>query len=147
MNGGEVIFRKKVMSASFLFSLLLLLLLIIIIPLCSRLQISDFSLECRRCQLEEQSFLVSEQPLGVLGLSHWLTQTVDEDRSAAVGLQHRAHESLEEDEELLVLCGNAHLKRGERARKRLGELLGPRFLCGTGTQFFLVLLSIKHKLP
>lgn len=58
---------------------------------------------------------VSEEPLGVLGLGHWLTQTVDEDRSAAVGLQHRAHNSLEEDEELLVLCGNAHLKRGEKA--------------------------------
>ena len=57
---------------------------------------------------------VSEEPLGVLRLSHWLTQTVDEDCSAAVGLQHRADKSLKEDEELLVLCGNAHLKRGEK---------------------------------
>lgn len=52
---------------------------------------------------------VSEEPLGVVGLGHGLTQTVDEDRGAAVGLQHRADESLQEDEELLVLCGNTHL--------------------------------------
>ncbi len=52
---------------------------------------------------------VSEEPLGVVGLRRGLTQTVDEDRSPAVGFQHRADESLKEDEELLVLCGNAHL--------------------------------------
>lgn len=55
---------------------------------------------------------VSEEPLGVLRLSHGLTQTVDKDRSTAVGLQHRADEPLQEDEELLVLCGKAHLKTG-----------------------------------
>lgn len=37
---------------------------------------------------------VSEEPLGVVRLCHGLTQTVDKDRSPAVGLQHRAEESL-----------------------------------------------------
>lgn len=52
---------------------------------------------------------VSKEPLRIVGLSHGLTQTVDEDRSPTVGLQHGAEQSLKEDEELLVLCGNAHL--------------------------------------
>lgn len=52
---------------------------------------------------------VSEEPPSVVRLRHWLTQTVDKDRRSAIGLQHGADESLQEDEELLVLCGDAHL--------------------------------------
>lgn len=37
---------------------------------------------------------VSEEPLGVVGLRHGLTQTVDEDCGPAVSLQHRADKSL-----------------------------------------------------
>lgn len=37
---------------------------------------------------------VSKEPLGVVGLSHWLTQTVDEDRGPAVRLQHGTDKSL-----------------------------------------------------
>lgn len=59
---------------------------------------------------------VSEEPLGVVGFSHGLTQTVDEDRGPAVCLQHWADESLKEDEELLVLCRNAHLKTGRESQ-------------------------------
>lgn len=46
---------------------------------------------------------VSEEPLGVVRLRRGLTQTVDEDGGATVRFQHGADESLEEDEELLVL--------------------------------------------
>lgn len=51
----------------------------------------------------------SEEPLGIIGLRHGLTQTVDEDCSPAVGLQHGAEQTLEEAEELLVLRRHAHL--------------------------------------
>lgn len=74
--------------------------------------ISSHSSLCAREQ-------VSEEPLGVVGLGHGLTQTVDEDGSPAVGLQHWAEQSLKEDEELLMLCGDAHLSgRNQTTRKR-----------------------------
>lgn len=47
---------------------------------------------------------ISEELLGVVGLRHGLTQTVDEDGRSAVGLQHGAEQPLQEDEEVLVLC-------------------------------------------
>lgn len=51
--GGEIILRKKVMFVLSVFS---------------ELQISDFSLECGGCQLEEQGFLVA-----ALGTQHLLS--------------------------------------------------------------------------
>lgn len=68
------------------------------------------------CTVDSHSSLcagqkVSEEPLSVVRLGRGLTQTVDEDGGAAVRLQHRADESLEKDEELLVLGWNAHLQR------------------------------------
>lgn len=60
---------------------------------------------------------VSEEPLGVVGLNHGLTQTVDEDCSPAIRLQYRAEQLLQKDEELLVLGGNAHLITKNTDRK------------------------------
>lgn len=64
---------------------------------------------------------VSEEPLGVVGVSHGLAQTVDKDRSPTVGLKHWAEQSLKEDEEFLVLCRNAHLIDRNQAKQKQRE--------------------------
>lgn len=73
---------------------------------------------------------VSEEPLGVVRLRRGLTQTVDEDGGAAVRFQHGADESLEKDEELLVLGRNAHLQgEGKKESVRLACVSGLASLC------------------